>query len=127
MLISQGFNPETGYLETFVEHCKRDDTTKIIAVAKFSASDDDSDTKRHKKRSKFKEREETVRNAVRKTPHFIALSMVKIKVTPLGSVISSIKGLKTKAILNTEKRITIRSLKNLNFWRKNIPTKVPSI
>ena len=54
MLISQSFNPETGYLVTFVEHCKRAETTDNIAVAKFSASDKDSNTKRNKKRSKFK-------------------------------------------------------------------------
>ena len=58
MLISQGFNPETGDLANFVEHCKRAKTTKNIAVAKFSASYEDNDTKRHKDRSKFKEREE---------------------------------------------------------------------
>ena len=45
----------------------------------------------------------TVRNIVRKTPHFIALSMMKIKATPLGSVASSRKGLKIKTILNMEK------------------------
>ena len=27
MLISQGFNPETGYMETFVEHCEQAETT----------------------------------------------------------------------------------------------------
>ena len=58
MLISQGFNPETGNLATFVEHCERAETTENIAVANISASDKDSDTKRHKKRSKFKERED---------------------------------------------------------------------
>ena len=59
MLNSQGFNPETGYLATFVEHFERAETTDSISVAKFSASDEDSDTKRHKKRSnKFKECEE---------------------------------------------------------------------
>ena len=42
MLVLQGFNPETGDLATSVKHCERSDT---------------SDTKRHKKRSKFKERE----------------------------------------------------------------------
>ena len=46
MLISQGFNPETGYLETFVEHCERVETMDNIAGAKFDASDKDSDTKR---------------------------------------------------------------------------------
>ena len=38
MLISQGFNPETGDLETFIEHCERADTTEDIAMAKFSSS-----------------------------------------------------------------------------------------
>ena len=58
MLISQGFNPETGYLATFLEHCKRADNTNNISVARFSASDKDIDTKRKKKCSEFKEREE---------------------------------------------------------------------
>ena len=55
MLIYQGFNPETGDLETFVEHCERAETTDNIAGAKFSASDEDSDTKRKKKRLKSKD------------------------------------------------------------------------
>ena len=45
MLISQGFNPETGYLETFVGHCKQAKTTDNTAGAKFSASDEYSNTK----------------------------------------------------------------------------------
>ena len=57
MLISQGFNPETGDLVTFVEHCKQAETTDNISGAKFAASDEDSDTKRKKNRSKFKERD----------------------------------------------------------------------
>ena len=48
MMISQGFNPETGDLATFVEHCERADTTDNIAIAKFSASDEYSDTKKKK-------------------------------------------------------------------------------
>ena len=47
----------------------------------------------------------TVRNVVRKSPHSIALSMVKIKVTPLVSVTSSKKGLKIKEILDMKKRL----------------------
>ena len=35
MLISQYFNPEMGYLATFVEHCQRANTTDNIAMAKF--------------------------------------------------------------------------------------------
>ena len=44
MIISQGFNPETGDLATFVEHCKRDETNGNISLYKFTASDLDSDT-----------------------------------------------------------------------------------
>ena len=64
MLISQCLNPETGDLETFVEHCKQAETTDNIAGEKFASSDKDNNTKRKKKRSKFKEREENV-----KKPH----------------------------------------------------------
>ena len=39
MMISQGFNPETGDLATFVEHCKYDETNDNIALFYFSASD----------------------------------------------------------------------------------------
>ena len=38
MLIAQGFNPESEDLETFVEHCKRAETTDDIAGAKFADS-----------------------------------------------------------------------------------------
>ena len=41
-----------------MEHYKRVETTDNIYGAKFVASDEDSDTKRKKKRSKFKERDE---------------------------------------------------------------------
>ena len=59
MLISQGFNTETGDLETLIEHCELSKATDNIAVAKISASYEGSDTKRHKNCSKkFKENEE---------------------------------------------------------------------
>ena len=54
MLISQVFNPETADLETFVEHCKRAETTDDVAGAKFAASDKDSEP-RKKKRTKSKD------------------------------------------------------------------------
>ena len=54
MLISQGFNPETANLKTFVEHCKRAETTDDIAGAKFAASDEDREP-RKKKRTKYKD------------------------------------------------------------------------
>ena len=91
MLILQGFNPETGDLATFVKHCERAKTMQDIAVAKFSASVEDSETKRDKKRSRFNEHEENCKKRLKKTPCFIALSMLKTKVIPLGSVTSSRK------------------------------------
>ena len=54
MLISQGFNPETANLETFVKHCERAETTDGIAGAKFSASNENSEP-RKKKRTKSKD------------------------------------------------------------------------
>ena len=49
MMISQGFNPEIGDLVTFVEHYERAYTTDNIAMAKISASDEDSDTMKNKR------------------------------------------------------------------------------
>ena len=94
-----------------MEHCKRAETTENIAVAKFSDSDEESDTKKKKNCSKFKESEGNGKKRHKKTPQFIALSMVKIKVTPLGSANYSRKGLKIKTILGIQKRITRRSSK----------------
>ena len=54
MLISQGSNPETANLETFVEHCERAETNDDIAGAKFAASNEDSET-RKRKRTKSKD------------------------------------------------------------------------
>ena len=68
MLISQVFNPETGDIATFMEHCERAETTDNITRAKFYSSDEDSDTERKKKRSKFKEREENSKKRHKK--HF---------------------------------------------------------
>ena len=48
MLIAQGFNPESADIETFVEHCKRAETTDDIAGAKFSASGEDSEPRKKK-------------------------------------------------------------------------------
>ena len=50
-----------------------------------------------------------IRNVIRKTPHSIALSMVKINVTPLGSENSSRQGLKIKITINMQLRIIRRS------------------
>ena len=61
MLISQGFNPKTGYLKTFMEHCKQAETMEKITGANFAASDEDSDTKREKKRLKSKGQDKHVK------------------------------------------------------------------
>ena len=52
MIISQGFNPETGYLVTFLEHCERAETTDKISIATFHASDSDGDTTKRENCSK---------------------------------------------------------------------------
>ena len=97
MLILQGFNPETVYLVTFVEHCKRAKTTDNIAMAKVSASDEDSDTKKHKKIPiNSRAVKKTVRNVVRKTPQFIFLFVMKTIFTPQGSENSSKQGLQLR-------------------------------
>ena len=53
MLISQGFNPETSSLATFVENCESAEDSDVIAVTKIVASDKESEPRR-KKRSKNK-------------------------------------------------------------------------
>ena len=79
VLISQGFKPETGDLETFVEHCKRAETTDHIAGEKFAASDEDSDTKKKKSASGSKDKTSMVRNARSRIPSCIALFMVLLR------------------------------------------------
>ena len=104
VLIYQGFNPETGDLETFVEHCKQAETTDNIAGAKFSASDEDSDTKNNKSASSSKDKTSMVRNARSSIPSCIALFMVKTPVTPPGSATSSRR--KARKSLSSPRRIT---------------------
>ena len=106
MLISQGFNIETGYLVTFVEHCKRAETTDNISVARSAASDENSNTKRKKSVPSSRNVKKTVSNVIRNTPRFIALSVVKTKATPLGSANSSRQGLKIETILIIQLRIS---------------------
>ena len=74
MLISQGFNPKIGDLEKFVEHCKQAETMDNIAEAKFAASDEDSNTKRKKKRPKCKEKDKHGKKRHKKTFFALLLS-----------------------------------------------------
>ena len=58
MIISQGFNPKTGDLATFVKHWEQAETTDNIAKAKFSSSDEEINIMKNKRGSmKTKERE----------------------------------------------------------------------
>ena len=50
MMILQGFKPETGSIETFVEHWKWAETTDHTAMAKFYDSDKDSNSNKNYKR-----------------------------------------------------------------------------
>ena len=105
MLISQGFNPETGDLETFVEeHCKWAETTDNIAGSKFSVSDKDNNTKRKKKRSKFKERDENGKKRHKKQYWLYFSLHGEKKATPPESTNSSNQG--PTASLIIEQRIT---------------------
>ena len=56
MLISQGFDPETADLTTFVEHCERAETTDDIASAKIAASDEEQEPKTKKSRKSNSDR-----------------------------------------------------------------------
>ena len=49
-MISQGINPKTGDLATFVENRKRDKTTDNIDLSNIPASDSDRDTTNNKNR-----------------------------------------------------------------------------
>ena len=76
MIISQGFNPETEDLVIFVQNCKQAETTNNISGGNFSASDEDSDTKRNKNASSSKNRRKMIRNVIINTLQFISLSVV---------------------------------------------------
>ena len=60
-----------------------------IVGVDFSASDEDSDTKKAKKCPKFKEQDEHGKKVIKNILSCIALSLVKIPSTPLGSANSS--------------------------------------
>ena len=104
MLISQGFNPDTRYLETFVEHCEQAETTDNIAGEKFAASDEDSKTKRKKNSLKFKGQDEQGKKLQKSIPSCIALFLVKTPATPPGSEKSSRR--KSSKSLSIPQRIT---------------------
>ena len=128
MLILQGFNPETGDLVTFLEHCKRANTRDNIAMAKCSASDEDSDTKRHKKRSKnFKEHEENSKKHCKKnsSPYLYMHGENKSHTSRDCKVLKT--RAKDKDNPECGKSIKIRSSKNLISFRQRLPTKSPSM
>ena len=54
----------------------------------------------------LKNRRKTIRNVIRNTPRFIALSVVKTKATPLGIAKFSRQRLRIKTILSIQLRVT---------------------
>ena len=66
MLISQGFNPETRYLETFVEHCKLAETTDNISGASFLTQTRKVTPRNRKSAPSSKNGTKMVRNVIRK-------------------------------------------------------------
>ena len=86
MMISQGFNPETADLETFVEHCERAETTDNIAGRSLLPP---TNTVSQERKSASSPRMSRVRNARSVPPSFIDLFMERILVTPQGSATSS--------------------------------------
>ena len=128
MLISQGFNPETGYLATFIEHCKRAETMDNIAVANFSASEEDRDTKRHKKRSrKFKECEDNgKKHRLKNSSLYCSPHGENKSHTSRDCKVLKARD-KDKENPKYGKMIKRRSLKNLISCRQKLPTKSPSM
>ena len=106
MIISQGFNSETGYLETFGENCERAETTNNISGAKFAASNEDSNTKRKKKRPNFKEREENVKKRHKKQSSLYCSLRGENKFAPPGSENYSKQGIRIETSLSIQQRIT---------------------
>ena len=99
-----------------------------ITMAKLSASDKDSDTQKHKKRSKkFKERDDNGKKRRKKKSSLYCSLHDEKKVTPLGSEKSLRQGIQIKKGLNMEKRITQRSSRNLISCRHKLPTKNTSM
>ena len=127
MLILQGFNPETGYLENFVEHCEQAEITDNISVAKFSASYENSDTKRHKKCSKFKEREDNGKKHRKKNSSLYCSLHGENKSHTSRECNILKKRAKDKENPKYGKSIKRRSSKNLISCRHKLPTKSSSM
>ena len=104
MVISQGFNPETVDIENFVEHYEQAETTDDISGAKFSASDEDRDTKRKKKRLKFKGQDENGKKLQKNHSMLYCSLLVKAPATPPGIAKSSRQ--KERKGLSIPQRIT---------------------
>ena len=96
---------------TIVEHCEQAETIDNIAVANFSVSEEDSDTKSNKKRSRFKEREENGKKRHNKNASLYCFLHDETKLTPLGSAMYSMQRLKTNTFLSIQKSNTTRSSK----------------
>ena len=131
-MISQGLNPKTGDLATFVEHFERDENADNIALSKFPDSDLDINTIKSKKLSKkAKKREDSRKKSHKdsscKTPHLIVASMEKIQDTPQRVENSSWKRRQKRKSQSMSRNNTRRSLKNSISCKQKLPIINPSM
>ena len=127
MLISEGFSPKQDIMWPSWNTSNRQRPRTTSLWIGFLPQTRTATEKKIKNVPSSRNVRKTVRNIIRKTPHFIALSMVKIKVTPLGSAKYSRQGLNIKTILSIKEGITRRNSKKWTYWRENLLTKEPSI
>ena len=116
-MISQGFNPETGDLATFLEHCERTENTDNIAMSKFPAPDEDSNTTKKKSvprrlRNAKKEVRKFTKTPHARTPNFIVASMEKTHTTTQVSENYSWQRLQKKKSLSMSRKNTRRISRN---------------
>ena len=126
-MISQSFNTETGDLATFIEHCKRAETTDNINMAKFSASFEDSNNKKYIGVPRRLRNVRTAVGNVAKNPHFIVASTEKKIVTPQGSAKYSIQGMQINTSLSMAIGIARIISNNLISCSQKLPIKNPSM
>ena len=98
-----------------------------ISLAEYSVSDEDSDTKRHKNLSNFKEREENGKKRRKKNSTLYCSLHGENKSHTSRECNVLKKRAKYSDNLKYGKRITRRSSKNLTSWREKLPTKGPII
>ena len=118
MLISQGFNPEQEVCQPSWNTANGQKPQTTSPGLSFLPKTSIATPRKRKIAQSSKNRRKMVRNIIRNTLRFIALSMVKKKTTtPRGKNFSK-KGQRKKTSLSIQQRITIGSTEKGNFWKK---------